>query len=127
MSLRTWSAVEAARAARAATRALRRGGGALRRLPASAQVLLNADDPLVASLGQGLSCQVRFFGLEAPEVALAELQHAADSLDCPKCGRQLTFDQVYYGHVGHYHCEGCGWTRPDPDFAASDVRLSAEG
>src|SRR5918911_838951 len=37
---------------------------ALERLPAGATLLLNADDPAVAALGDGLAAQVRYYGLE---------------------------------------------------------------
>ena len=99
---------------------------ALAGLGPEATVLLNADDPLVANLGGALSCRVEYFGLDAPEQVQPLMQHAADSLYCPRCGSPLRFDAVYYGHLGHYRCEGCGWQRPDAAFAGHDVRLALD-
>src|ERR671917_772169 len=44
-------------------------------------VVLNADDPLVASLGRGAKKAV-FFGVDDPALDTRTLQHAADSKDC---------------------------------------------
>src|SRR6185436_1987054 len=50
---------------------------ALERLPASATVLLNADDPAVAALGEGLSAQVCYYGLEDMRHAAGAATHIA--------------------------------------------------
>ncbi|HEX6512065.1 MAG TPA: Mur ligase family protein, partial [Chloroflexota bacterium] len=99
---------------------------ALRELPPDATVLLNADDPLVASLGAGLQCQVCWFGLDSVEQQRPDIQHASDSIYCPRCGALLTFTGVYYGHLGHYRCPSCGFSRPEPAIAARRVRLGLE-
>jgi len=101
-------------------------GAALAQLAPEATVLLNADDPLVASLGCELSSHVEYFGLDSPGHALPSMQHAADSIYCPRCGSLLDFGAVYYGHLGHYQCTGCGFERPAPNFAATDVRLGLD-
>ena len=97
----------------------------LARLPADSTVLLNADDPLVASLGAGLGCRVAYFGLETPE-QLAALPHAADSIYCPRCGTLLEFESVHYGHLGRYRCASCGFGRPAPAFCARDIKLALD-
>jgi lipid II isoglutaminyl synthase (glutamine-hydrolysing) len=99
---------------------------ALGRLAPEATVLLNADDPLVASLGKDLPCRVAYFGLDAPEQRLPAMQHAADSIGCPRCGTLLAFDSVYYGHLGHYACPSCSFGRPRAAYEARAVRLAFE-
>jgi UDP-N-acetylmuramyl tripeptide synthase len=99
---------------------------ALGQLPPEATVLLNSDDPLVASLGRGLACQVAHFGLDSPEQRLPEIQHAADSIYCPRCGTLLAFEAVYYGHLGHYGCPSCGFARPEAEFVATEVQLGLD-
>jgi UDP-N-acetylmuramyl tripeptide synthase len=84
--------------------------------------VLNADDPLVADLGRGHEGAV-YFGVEDPSQALPELQHAADSKHCRNCGAPYVYDAVFMGHLGHYHCESCGRTRPVPAVAATHVVL----
>lgn len=88
--------------------------------PPGTTVLLNADDPGVAQLGDAHP-GVRYFGVEDTRVALRDLPHAADSTRCRRCGSQLAYDAVLVGHLGHWRCEACGWARPTPDVAATRV------
>ncbi|MBV8087028.1 MAG: Mur ligase family protein [Chloroflexi bacterium] len=100
---------------------------ALGELPPDATALLNADDPLMANLGASLPCRVEYFGLDSPDQALSAMEHAADSLYCPRCSALLAFEAVYYGHLGVYRCPSCGWSRPAPHYAAHTVNLAADG
>ena len=56
-------------------------------------------------------------------MALAEMQHAADSKHCRRCGAPYVYDAVYLGHLGRYHCANCGATRPEPQVGAHDIVL----
>jgi UDP-N-acetylmuramyl tripeptide synthase len=91
-------------------------------LPPDGAVVLNADDPLVASLGRSAKRPV-FYGVDEPSLDTGRLQHVADSKDCPVCGTALVYETVYMGHVGVYDCRHCDFSRPDPDYRASRVRL----
>jgi lipid II isoglutaminyl synthase (glutamine-hydrolysing) len=84
-------------------------------------VVLNADDPLVASLGRMTENAV-FFGVEDTALDTGTLQHIADSKDCPLCGTALRYDAVYFGHVGMYRCPNCSFGRPEPAYRATDIR-----
>jgi lipid II isoglutaminyl synthase (glutamine-hydrolysing) len=97
----------------AAVVAARRGRGAL---------VLNADDPLVADLGREAP-QVLFFGVDDDRLAHAELEHAADSKHCRRCGHPYVYDAAYLAHLGHYHCPNCGARRPEPAVVARHVEL----
>src|SRR5262249_145740 len=99
--------------------------GALNHLGSDSTAVLNADDPLVAALGLDLQCEVRYFGVDGGMGSL-ELEHAADSLFCPRCGGLLRFEAVNYGHLGHYRCPQCGFERPGPGFLARDVELGLD-
>ena len=91
-------------------------------LPQSGAVVLNADDPLVASLGRSAGRPV-FYGVDEHDLDTGRLQHVADSKDCPVCGRALVYETVYMGHVGVYDCPRCDFSRPRPAYQASNVRL----
>jgi UDP-N-acetylmuramyl tripeptide synthase len=56
-------------------------------------------------------------------MALAGMQHAADSKHCRRCGAPYVYDYVFLGHLGHYHCDACRATRPAPSVAAQRVVL----
>ena len=91
-------------------------------LPQSGAVVLNADDPLVASLGRSARKPV-FYGVDEPSLDTGRLQHVADSKDCPVCGTALLYETVYMGHVGVYDCPRCDFSRPQLAYRASRVRL----
>jgi UDP-N-acetylmuramyl tripeptide synthase len=98
---------------------------ALERLPSSTTVLLNADDPAVAALGEGLTLQVRYYGLEDTRQAGDGATHFADSQFCRRCGAPYEYSATFYAHIGHYACPRCGQRRPAPDFRLE--RLDLDG
>jgi lipid II isoglutaminyl synthase (glutamine-hydrolysing) len=87
-----------------------------------AALVLNADDPTVADLGREAG-DATYFGVEDDAMALPTMQHAADAKHCRRCGAPYRYDAVYLGHLGRYHCDSCGATRPDPQIAATDIVL----
>jgi UDP-N-acetylmuramyl tripeptide synthase len=88
----------------------------------SEQLVLNADDPLIADLGRERP-RTLYFGVEDDSLALAGMAHAADAKHCRRCGAPYIFDAIYLGHLGHYRCPSCGQQRPRPHVWASDVVL----
>jgi lipid II isoglutaminyl synthase (glutamine-hydrolysing) len=98
---------------------------ALEQLPASTTVLLNADDPAIAALGDGLPQQVRYYGLEDTRQAGHGATHFADSQFCRRCGAPYDYSATFYAHIGHYACPRCGLRRPLPHFRLE--RLDLEG
>jgi UDP-N-acetylmuramyl tripeptide synthase len=92
-------------------------------LPDDTTLVLNADDPLIADLGRSRT-NVTYFGVEDPSMAVAEMQHAADSKHCRRCGAAYAYDVVYLGHLGRFHCPSCGQRRPRPSLSAEDITLA---
>jgi UDP-N-acetylmuramyl tripeptide synthase len=97
---------------------------ALERLPAGTTVLLNADDPAVAALGDGLPLQVRYYGLEDTRQAGSGATHFADSQFCRRCGAPYNYSATFYAHIGHYACPRCGQRRPVPAFRLERLDLA---
>jgi UDP-N-acetylmuramyl tripeptide synthase len=92
--------------------------GALASLPDETLIVLNADDPQVGSLRDGI-----FYGLDDPRVARPALQHAADSKYCVRCGTPYEYAAAYVGHLGDYRCPACGHSRPPLEVSARNVEL----
>ena len=90
-------------------------------------LVINADDPLVADLARDRIAasdpRVITYGVEDTSLALEGLQHASDSTHCRRCGAPYRYDAIFLGHQGHYHCDVCGATRPQPAVSAHDVVL----
>jgi UDP-N-acetylmuramyl tripeptide synthase len=95
-------------------------------LPASATVVLNADDPLVASLAPGAPARRLYFGVSAEGTGQQVPEHAADTIRCVRCQHPLAYRAVYLSHLGDYRCPECGNARPGLDIAVTEVRPSPE-
>ena len=92
-------------------------------LPAETALVLNADDPQVGSLADTGRRSIRF-GLDDPRHARPELQHAADSKWCVRCGTPYRYAAAYVGHLGDYRCPTCGHARPPLDVVARAIELA---
>ncbi len=96
-------------------------------LAGTAQLALNADDPLIADLGRDRELKrrpgVTYFGIEDTSQALPELQHAHDAKHCRRCGAPYAYDLAFVGHLGHYTCPKCDADRPEPEIAATSIKL----
>jgi lipid II isoglutaminyl synthase (glutamine-hydrolysing) len=91
-------------------------------LPVDTTLVVNADDPVVASLADE-RVQVVRFGVDDPRHARPTLQHAADSKYCIRCGTPYEYAAAYVGHLGDYRCPACGHARPSLDVAARRIEL----
>ncbi len=98
---------------------------ALERLGPETTVVVNADDPTLAAITEGLHARRVCFGMDDPESGylLAGLPHAADSATCRRCGHDLAYDALYSAHLGAWRCPGCGNARPMLDVAGRTIHL----
>ena len=81
-------------------------------------LLLNADDPLVASFTGG--SKHIFYGVEGVnyEDGLQPSESKIEeAFNCPNCGKPLNYDKKFYAQQGHYSCD-CGYKRPEPKYKA---------
>ena len=90
--------------------------------PNSGQVVLNADDPLVAGLGSSTEAPL-YFGIEDTAVGEATPQHASEQACCPSCGAQFTYSRYFVGQLGHYRCPDGHVSRPSPVVSATKISL----
>ncbi|MDI3297732.1 MAG: MurT ligase domain-containing protein [Bacillota bacterium] len=88
------------------------------------ELLLNADDPHVASLARG-DRKVRFYALKLPPGAAAR-KPTGDAVLCPRCGHPLAYRSVTFAHLGDYACSACGFRRPAPDAEGEVLRSGRE-
>ena len=94
-------------------------------LPADAALVVNGDDPQVGDLARGRDLGTRsVFGVDDPRHASSELQHAADSKWCVRCGTPYVYAAAYIGHLGDYRCPACGHARPPLDIVARQIELN---
>lgn len=87
------------------------------------QLILNADDPLVASFGEGGNSVV-WFGADALPTDTATLDSVYnDGAYCPLCKAPMVYSRYHYNHIGHYRCTQCGYHRHDTKYTITDVDL----
>jgi len=96
---------------------------AIRSLPASTTLILNADDPRVASLAASRPNPRLYFGMSDPVHGRVRKEPAAEIPCCPGCGERLSYARVYYAHLGHWACGACGLGRPDPTVNVTKIGL----
>jgi UDP-N-acetylmuramyl tripeptide synthase len=85
-------------------------------------LVLNADDPSVAALGEPERHRAVYFGVNDKKLDRGCLEHAADAVTCG-CGSDYEYGVAYYGHLGHWRCPNCGRARPSTQITARDVDL----
>jgi UDP-N-acetylmuramyl tripeptide synthase len=93
-----------------------------RALPAESALVANGDDPQLGEIASQRPGSV-VFGLDDPRHASPELQHAADSKWCVRCGTPYEYAAAYIGHLGDYRCPSCGHARPPLEIAAREIEL----
>jgi UDP-N-acetylmuramyl tripeptide synthase len=96
-----------------------------RELPESTVLVANADDPQLGDIASERAPQARVvFGLDDPRHASRELQHAADSKWCVRCGTPYEYAAAYIGHLGDFRCPSCGNARLPLDVSARSIELN---
>jgi len=89
-------------------------------------LILNADDPQVASLSQSTKAKVIFFGLSDTNWGSLTLPRVADARFCPSCATPLNYKTVYISHMGDYSCPKCIVRRPKPNIFAQEIQSVEE-
>jgi UDP-N-acetylmuramyl tripeptide synthase len=81
------------------------------------QLIVNADDSLCASLsidlatGNPVANPVFSFGF-SKEASTGQEPQISDAAYCIRCSTKYTYAASTYGHLGHFSCSHCGYTRP---------------
>lgn len=86
----------------------------------NAVLCLNADDSLSASLGEKVENPVVYYGVSTP-IYKERVEEVSDAPYCLHCKHEYVYDYVTYGHLGGYHCPNCGYGRPEPEVAVTEV------
>lgn len=87
-------------------------------------LVLNADDPLVASYGFNRD-NVTYFGMSKNDFSTDEFVGAAnDGAFCPVCKEPMEYDFYHYNHIGSYKCKACGYKRMTPQHAVTNLDLA---
>ncbi len=74
-------------------------------------VILNADDPNVARLGQANpeNKNVKYFSVDKYKYATDKIHEVGEGKFCPICGGALEYEYYQYSHIGRFKCPKCGF------------------
>ena len=82
---------------------------------------LNADCSLTASLADGATNKVAWYGMNKGALPEREKSANSDAPNCVRCGTEYVYDYVTFGHLGGFRCPKCGYRRQSPDYAVTDI------
>jgi UDP-N-acetylmuramyl tripeptide synthase len=91
-------------------------------LPEDSALIVNADDPMVATLAEKREGRRVTFGL-AIKRSTDRITRAADTIRCPRCQADLEYRYVYLSHMGDYSCPKCGFARPKTDVTVTALEV----
>ncbi len=81
------------------------------------KLLLNADDPMVALLGN--KNDKKYYGFNNIKFMFdtVDANAPAEAVACSACSGSLSYTKRFYAHLGVYRCS-CGYSRPELYYAA---------
>ncbi|MBR2528280.1 MAG: DUF1727 domain-containing protein [Blautia sp.] len=82
----------------------------------SSTLVLNAEEPLSASLALNVPNSVVWYGLDKTVGPQGNID-LADAGFCPVCDGSYKYDYHVYAHLGGFYCPKCGYKRKSPDVA----------
>lgn len=93
-------------------------------IPKTSKLILNGDDLISAFLAP--ENQRAYFGISRLDTDVSECVNIINDMPlCPRCGGNLQYDYRRYHHIGHAHCESCGFHSPDCGYLAEHADQEA--
>lgn len=86
----------------------------------NANICLNADCSLTASLGGDVENQCFYYGMDEHMGGGAEPEVSA-APNCIRCGTKYEYDYRVYGHLGGFRCPKCGYARPSSTLTVTEL------
>ncbi len=94
----------------------------LQKLSAKTLLVVNADDPSLASIANSFRGDKIFYGIRThKKINEDEIEHASDSVRCFNCRQILNYKTRMFSHLGDYYCVGCNSSRPKLDMWADEI------
>ena len=89
-------------------------------------LVLNCDDAISYALKDSVNNNVVTYGIN--EEIFKDLSHSEveESIFCRFCGSKIDYNFHHYGLLGDYHCTGCDYKRPEPDYTVSNIKENDE-
>ncbi len=85
-------------------------------------LILNADDPLVASFGKGREGTIYFGADNLPSDTKTHEGIYDDGKYCPVCKSPMEYEYYHYNHIGKFKCTSCGFERHAADHSLTSTQ-----
>lgn len=91
----------------------------------SIELVLNADDPLVAQLAHDTGISAWYYGFADTDYDTLESSESREGRYCIFCGHEISYRRYHYAQLGSYYCEKCGYHNPEPNFTGRNLVMSS--
>ncbi len=89
-------------------------------IPRTSKLILNGDDLISVSISP--ENKRVYYGIDRLDTDLTECINLINDIRiCPKCSGKLKYDYLRYHHIGRAHCEDCGFSSPEYDYAGRNI------
>lgn len=96
------------------------------KLPKTTTLILNADDPGVASFYKSFGGKIVTFGITDPKISSTQTTGVLDIKNCPICHNKLIYKTYTFGHLGDYKCSNCDFQKPNIQISVSNLSFSPD-
>lgn len=90
------------------------------------ELILNADDPLLADFEQQTGKRALYYGFAATPYDTFTSGGETVGRFCTICGQELDYRRYHYAQLGKYHCSACNNHNPPADYIGSDLQMTPE-
>lgn len=90
----------------------------------SIELVLNADDPLVAHLSHDTGLDAWYYGFADTEYDTLKSSESREGRYCVFCGNEISYRSYHYAQLGNFYCTKCGQHNPEPNFIARDLAMN---
>lgn len=92
----------------------------IKNLP-SAVICLDADCSLTYSISREIPNKIVTFGVNVPFDENAKAPEISDAKYCIFCKHEYDYTYHTFSHLGGFVCKNCGYKRPQPDYAVTEI------
>ncbi|MGR6835658.1 MurT ligase domain-containing protein [Syntrophomonas erecta] len=90
------------------------------------ELVLNADDPLVAHFQNDTGLHCWYYGFEATGYDRLVSEESREGRFCVFCGQELVYKRYHYAQLGKYQCPGCNNCNPRRNFTGYGLQMDPQ-
>lgn len=90
------------------------------------ELVLNADDPLVAHFHKETGLHCWYFGFDDTPYDTCESTESREGRYCVFCGAEICYESYHYAQLGKFYCPNCSNQNPPVNFKGKDLHMNPE-